>query len=62
MTTTDAEKEMLSSLQKLRTLDYLRYSEMLRAITVWVQSESERLMPSERGQVIDFKTAAGNHL
>ena len=61
MTTTDAEREMLSSLRMLRTLDYPRYSEILRAITAWVQSENERLMPSGREKVIDFEKAAAAH-
>ena len=61
MTTTDAERDLLNSLQILRTLDYPRYADMLRVITAWVQSENKRLMPSGREKVIDFEKAAAAH-
>ena len=60
MTTTAAEKELLTSIQMLRAINYERYAELLPVFTNCINSEIKRLSP-ETGKKEKIITFPGNH-
>ena len=60
MTTTEAEQELLSSIQMLRVTNYERYAEILPVLTNWINSEIEKLSP-ETGKERKVIIFPGNH-
>lgn len=56
MTMTREEENLIEKMHTLRAVDFVRYSEILKVLNGWIQSEIERYSPapSAENKIINF--------